>query len=75
MSNDEKEEILAKELGAIQLSMSDEVLWEVAYGTSLAGLWLKLESLYDQIPHQPAVYERAAIHSSDARRYTNQRPP
>ena len=66
MSNDENEEILAKALGAIPLSVSDEVLWEVAYETSLAGLWLKLESLYDQIPHQPTVYEAATIHSSDA---------
>lgn len=46
MTDDEKEEILAKAHSAIQLSLSDEVLREVAYKTSPASLWLKLESLY-----------------------------
>lgn len=46
MTDDEKEEILAKAHSATQLSLSDEVLREVAYKTSPASLWLKLESLY-----------------------------
>jgi len=46
MSEDEKEELEMKAHSAIQLYLADEVLRKVADEDTVAGLWLKLESLY-----------------------------
>lgn len=46
LSDEEKEDLLERAHSAIQLSLSDEVLCEVADETTAYGLWLKLESLY-----------------------------
>lgn len=46
MSDEDKDDLLERAHSAIQLSLSDEVLREVAEETSAASLWLRLESLY-----------------------------
>ena len=46
MTNEQWEELDEKALSSIQLSLSKEVLCEVANETTTAELWLKLESLY-----------------------------
>ena len=46
LSDEEKEDHLEQAHSAIQLSLSDEVLREIADETTTSGLWLKLESLY-----------------------------
>ncbi|KAJ0074652.1 hypothetical protein Patl1_37449 [Pistacia atlantica] len=44
MSDEDKDDLLERAHSAIQLSLSDEVLREVAEETSAASLWLRLES-------------------------------
>lgn len=46
----------AKALSSMQLSLADDVLREVVGETS-AGLWLKLESLYMTKSHKPVIFE------------------
>lgn len=45
ISEDERKELDLKKLYAIHLCLTDEVLREVVEEESMAGLWLKLESL------------------------------
>lgn len=46
LSDEQKDDMVDRAHSAIQLSLSDEVLREVADEKTAAGLWLKLESLY-----------------------------
>lgn len=46
MNDEQKQEMDEKALASIRLSLSNEVLREVAGEKTAAGLWLKLESLY-----------------------------
>ncbi|GKA47703.1 hypothetical protein Tco_0740586, partial [Tanacetum coccineum] len=46
MSDEDWLELDEKALATIQLFLTREVLREVIYETTAAGLWLKLESLY-----------------------------
>lgn len=46
MDDKEKEDLMERAYNAIQLCFSDKVLREVIKGTTTAGLWTNLKTLY-----------------------------
>lgn len=59
MDEDTWDELDQKALSSIQLNLVDDVLREVEEETSLAGLWLRMKSLYMTVSHKLVVFEVA----------------
>lgn len=68
MKRSEYDEQEMKVHSTILLCLYDEILYEVLAKTSVSGLSMKFEKLYDEVPQQQVVFEVTPIHTSDEAR-------